>query len=514
MKKKFLLETFLLFILGGLTSLSLPPLNFFLINFFTLSIFLAFLFKKLDEKNSKKIFFYYGWLFGFGYFLTNLYWITISLTFDENFTFLIPIALFLIPSFLAFFYAMVSLLFKIYNPKNILSAFFLFSFLFGFSEFVRGTILTGFPWNLIIYSLSKNLNFIHIISIIGTYSLNLVIISLFTLPVLYFLKKTKKEIIVCILLLFLPIIFITYGSIQKKEFLKDIEKKNDYTIRVIGSNIKLDRFYNNIQPEKVINELISISSPEKKKNIFFIWPEGIIPNIYRDELNLYSNLFKRYFDKNHLIGLGITSRKIKDNQYEYYNSLSIFDNNLDLIKNYNKVKLVPFGEFLPLEKLFSKIGLKTITNNFGSFSKGENRKIIKLKNDSSELRFLPLICYEIIYSGNLTKNSNFDFILNISEDGWFGKSIGPKQHFVHSIFRAIENGKYVIRASNNGMAAIVNPLGQIEKKIDYGVSDYIDFEKRRDVQKTIFSIFGNRIFIILILLYIFLIFSFNRIRNE
>ena len=103
MKKKFLLETFLLFILGGLTSLSLPPLNFFLINFFTLSIFLAFLFKKLDEKNSKKIFFYYGWLFGFGYFLTNLYWITISLTFDENFTFLIPIALFLIPSFLAFF---------------------------------------------------------------------------------------------------------------------------------------------------------------------------------------------------------------------------------------------------------------------------------------------------------------------------------------------------------------------------------------------------------------------------
>ena len=232
----------------------------------------------------------------------------------------------------------------------------------------------------------------------------------------------------CILLLFLPIIFITYGSIQKNKFLKNLEKKNGYTIRVIGSNIKLDRFYNNIQTEKVIKELISISSPEKKKNILFVWPEGIIPNTYRDELNLYSDLFKKYFDKNHLIGLGITSRKTIDNQYEYYNSLSIFDNNLDLIKNYNKVKLVPFGEFLPFEKLVNKIGLKTITNNFGSFSKGENRKIIKLKNGSSELRFLPLICYEIIYSGNLTKNSNFDFILNISEDGWFGKSIGPKQH--------------------------------------------------------------------------------------
>ncbi len=127
---------------------------------------------------------------------------------------------------------------------------------------------------------------------------------------------------------------------------------------------------------------------------------------------------------------------------------------------------------------------------------------------------MPLICYEIIYSGNLTKDFDFDFIINISEDGWFGQSIGPKQHFTHSIFRAIENGKYVLRASNNGMAAIINPLGQIEKKIDYGVNGYIDFENRRDLDKTIFSTFGNVIFMILILLYIFLTFSFNRIRNE
>jgi apolipoprotein N-acyltransferase len=127
---------------------------------------------------------------------------------------------------------------------------------------------------------------------------------------------------------------------------------------------------------------------------------------------------------------------------------------------------------------------------------------------------LPLICYEIIYSGNLTKEFNFDFILNVSEDGWFGKSIGPKQHFVHSIFRAIENGKYVLRTSNNGMAAIINPLGQIEKKIDYGESGYIDFVNKRDLNKTIFSTFGNSIFIILILLYIFLTFSFNRVRDE
>ena len=127
---------------------------------------------------------------------------------------------------------------------------------------------------------------------------------------------------------------------------------------------------------------------------------------------------------------------------------------------------------------------------------------------------MPLICYEIIYSGNLTNNFDFDFILNISEDGWFGKSIGPKQHFAHSIFRAIENGKYVIRSANNGMAAIINPLGKIENKIDYGKAGFIDFEKRKELDPTFFSIYGNKIFGLITLLYIFLIFSFNKIENE
>ena len=125
-----------------------------------------------------------------------------------------------------------------------------------------------------------------------------------------------------------------------------------------------------------------------------------------------------------------------------------------------------------MENLLKKVGLKSLTNNYQSYSKGQKREIIELNQNNFSIKFLPLICYEIIYSGKLYKNDEFDIIVNISEDGWFGKSIGPKQHFSHSIFRAIENGKYVLRSSNNGMAAIINPLGQIEKKIDYGNSNY------------------------------------------
>ena len=174
--------------LGGLTSLSLPPYNFFFLNFFTFSIFFTFLFKRF-KKGIKK-FFYYGWLFGFSYFLSSLYWLTISLSFDQSFNFLIPISLIIIPALLGLFYALFVTIFYLYKPKNILSAFFLFSLLFGLMEFIRGTILTGFPWNLVIYSFSEINSFLSILSIIGTYSLNLIVVSFFTVPALFTVSYT------------------------------------------------------------------------------------------------------------------------------------------------------------------------------------------------------------------------------------------------------------------------------------------------------------------------------------
>ena len=130
------------------------------------------------------------------------------------------------------------------------------------------------------------------------------------------------------------------------------------------------------------------------------------------------------------------------------------------------------------------------------------------------MKILPLICYEIIYSGKIFTNSNFDYIVNISEDGWFGKSIGPEQHFTHSIFRAIESGKYVLRSVNNGTTAIINPLGVIEQKVEMNNSGYIDLSESRKIETTIFSKFVNKIFGFIILFYIFLIFSFNKLKNE
>jgi apolipoprotein N-acyltransferase len=500
--------------LGAISSYSLPPYNYFIINFITFSLLFIFLFKKKKELSKNIYFFKYGWYFGFGYFLFSLYWVVISLTFDQNFKFLIPLALILLPAFLGIFYGLVTYFFSILYSKNIVSSFFIFSTLFGAIEFVRGFILTGFPWNLIAYSFSESIYFIQILSVIGTYSFNLFCISLFTVPAVFILRNSRIEILICFFFILVSVGFFIFGNIKNNNFNSLENIKNSYTIRAISSNISLDRFYSKQEELKIINELINISKPKKGKPTIFLWPEGIIPDSHIQDIDIYKNIFSSNFSNDDLIIIGINSIERKNNENLLFNSLAVFNNKLSLIKKYNKVDLVPFGEFIPFRNILGSIGFKTITNEYQSFSSGSIRKPINIKNDRIDLNLLPLICYEIIYSGKLSKDKNFDYIINISEDGWFGKSIGPKQHFSHSIFRSIESGKYIIRSANNGISAIINPIGIIEQEVEFGSTGYVELLESKLVKPTFFMIYGNKIFLILILLYIFLIISFNKLKNE
>ena len=135
---------------------------------------------------------------------------------------------------------------------------------------------------------------------------------------------------------------------------------------------------------------------------------------------------------------------------------------MEIIQEYKKLKLVPFGEFLPLESLLKKFGIKKITEGYGSFLKGNEQKNLNFE----KLNILPLICYEIIFPELIqSSNQNTNLIINISEDGWFGKSIGPYQHFSKGIFRAIEQDTFLIRSANKGISAIINNKGEIVKKL-------------------------------------------------
>ena len=512
--KKEIVNFFYIIFLGVLSSFSLPPYNHFIINFITFSLLFTFLFNKKKDYSNNRSFFKYGWFFGFGYFISSLYWIVISLTFDQTFRFLIPFAIILVPAFLAIFYGLVTYLFSFFFSKNIINSFFIFSVLFGIIEFIRGSIFTGFPWNLISFSLSNNIYFIQILSVIGTYSFNLICISLFTVPALFFLRNSKREIVVCFFFILISIGFVIFGNLKNSEFGSLKTVKNPYIIRSLSPNIDLDRFYSEVNELNVINELIKLSKPEKKTPTIFLWPEGIIPDSNLEDMIIYKDLFSNNFGDNDIIIMGLNSVESKNDKNLYFNSLAAFDNKLDLIHHYRKVNLVPFGEFTPFENILSLIGLKTITNKYQSFSPGKTRKLLNVKNEKIDVILLPLICYEIIYSGRLTNEKNFNYIINISEDGWFGNSIGPKQHFAHSIFRSIESGKYIVRSANNGISAIINPMGIVEKKVKLGTTGYVDFFESKSIKPTTFLLYGNKIFLTLILLYIFIIFSFNRLTNE
>jgi Apolipoprotein N-acyltransferase len=186
--------------------------------------------------------------------------------------------------------------------------------------------------------------------------------------------------------------FYVFGSQNLVKFNNQQAKKLNYKLRILSSNISIERFYNNIDPITAIEELIEISSPQKEEKIIFIWPEGIIPGISQDQLKEYKWLFEEKFNENHLLAIGINSKEDEIKTIKYFNSLSIFDHNLNIINSYQKINLVPFGEFLPFEKLLKSIGLKTVTNNYQSYSKGEERNIIDLKYNNLSVKILPLIC--------------------------------------------------------------------------------------------------------------------------
>ena len=487
---------FVPFVCGLISTLSLPPYNFFYLNFISFPFLLLF-YLSLEIKKSFSSFFY-GWIFGFAYFVSNIYWIANSLTVDEIFKPLIPLAITIIPLFLGIFYGISFLIFFYFKPEKKIVSIFLFALIFSFIEYLRGYVFGGFPWNLISFSLVEIDQFIQILSYVGTYSLNLLVVTFFLVPtVILFDISSRAKLITVLLAVTLVISNLIFGNLVLNKHNNTPNISMNTIVKIVSPKIDLKRFFDGTDPSLVIRDLVEIGNIDNRDAVY-IYPEGILPSINLNEIQDYSSVFKNYFQNNHKIIIGITRYK----EREIFNSMALLDNNLKLISVYDKNKLVPFGEYLPFENILKNYGFKKITQGYQSFSSASERDLIKI-NDT---KFLPLICYEIIYSGDLYEYSdNYDFMINISEDGWFGRSIGIDQHFYHSIFRSIEEGKNIIRSANNGISAYVDSKGQIIKKIESTQKGVIEIDSYKKGSKTIFSSFGNKIFFYFLIFYITII---------
>ena len=500
------------FFLGALSVFSFQPFNLSFINFLLLPIFfllIVYVRKKSKSTYRKKPYlknlFLLGFIFGFGFYLSGIFWISYSLTFDDRFKALIPFALILMPLFLGIFMGFTTLIvgqFLSYNFSSLL----IFSGALSVSDFIRGKILTGFPWNIWGYSWSWFTEILQSLNLIGLFAFNLLSITIFTIPAIFFFKSsTNRKILIAgatCLFVFLIYIYGTFSLNKNKEFLNYFENNNKVHLKIISPNFNLK--YNTPIKEikQKLKKLIRYSDPDINKNTIFIWPEGIFTGYNFEEISELSELIKNNFTKNHLIIFGINTKEKKTNKH--FNSLVVVDNNFTIIHKYNKKKLVPFGEFLPFEFLLNKIGLKKITQGHESFSKGDVQKNIVL----SDLSILPLICYEIIFPELTQKASeNTNLIVNISEDGWFGGSIGPHQHFAKAIFRSIEKNSFLVRSANKGISAIINNKGEIIKQLNINEAGNIEMDI--PVFKSEHKNKNDLIFFILLFTYLFIFITFK-----
>ena len=456
------------FFLGSVTVFSFQPFN---LSFITFIIFpILFLLTTYVQKKSRNTFrkkpyllnlFLIGYLFGVGFFLTGTYWIAHALTFDDNFKFLIPVAIIGLPLFLGFFFGIGHLIVGPFLQNNFVSIL-LFSSSLAFMDYLRAKILSGFPWNLWAYSWSGQPEVLQSLFHLGFFSFNLLCVIIFCSPLLLIFKKKFS------FLTFFLIISIFFGnyiygsSIIKKNDRQltnlNLDSENSIYIKIISPSFDLKYNLTDFELRANISNLIKYSDPDKGKKTLFVWPEGIFTGFNLDQIKEYRILFEKAFSENHLILFGSNTLQVSSEGSDTFNSLVITNNKLEIIFQYNKIKLVPFGEFLPYKNILSKLGLKKITEGHESFSKGSSNNTFVRDN----INILPLICYEIIFP-ELGQNKK-NIIINISEDAWFGNTIGPNQHFAKAIFRAIESNVYLVRSANKGFSAFIDNKG-ITKKL-------------------------------------------------
>jgi len=473
------------FAAGLISALAFAPFHFFIAAIIAISTFYLLIENK--AKTPKQAF-YIGLAFGYGYFLSGIYWISISLLVDAaQFGWLIPFALTLIPAFLALFLAIPAALFKMiekkFAPKFSYQKILIFSLLWLAFEALRSVLFTGFPWNLIGYSLLFNIYNIQLASIFSIYGLSFFATIICLTPTLL-VKPSKHDKIFILTILFLIIANFIFGYLRIKTTAL-VENKN-LQMRLVQGNIKQDLKWNPKEKYHGFLKHIVISNSVENKNLkAVIWSETAVPYAINDSADLLDLLEQAIPQDAVLItgGLNIEYDQSRLAIKNIWNSVFAI-NNVGIIDNYDKHHLVPFGEYVPFAKYVPF--LRNIAGGTG-FNEGSGPKTIATPHFS----FSPLICYEVIFADKIIdKNNRPDLLVNVTNDAWFGRSSGPYQHLDAAKMRAAEYGISLARTANTGVSAYIDPFGKIKKQIALNKEGFIDVNFIEKISPTIFSKFS------------------------
>ena len=469
---------------GILTSLSFPK---FSLSFFAWISLIPLLFVLSGKKPKSS--FLLGWIAGFSHYAFLLYWIPYVPAHYGNLSFGLSLLVYvLLVLFLALSWAFFSLIFfKLYRSYPKLT-FLLAPFVWISMEYILTYILTGFPWCLLGYSQFKNIFFIQLASIAGIYGLSFFLVlfqSMFVLSI----KFRKRYPFFAALGLILIIHLGGFFSIRKAT-----PAENAFTASVIQGNVSSDIYWDRISTQEIMelfNRHIELSHRSSTEGAgLIIWPEFSVPLCFSCSEELYNYFKKRLFkfvtNTNCTLLLGTNEKMSSQEKTHYFNTALCLSPELSM-SQYHKMHLVPFGEYTPYKKIFFFI--EKVTHAIGDITPGTQYSLHQYKGS----KFGSPICYEIIFPNQVRKftKKGANFLVTITNDGWYGKSSAPYQHFAMAVLRAVENRRYLLRAATTGISGIVDPYGRILSQSELMTKTYLLGQITPSEKLTFYTRFGD-----------------------
>lgn len=483
-------------VLGGLNALAMPPVYLFPVLLVTFPVFI-----RLLDKSFKTIHaFLKAFLFFFAFHVAGLYWIAAALFIDiAHNWWVLPFALSGLPAALALYPAIAVMVWQRLawqGSARLLSLIVLLSI----SDWVRGWLFTGFPWNLWGYAWVAYGPVMQSVALFGVYGLSCATLIFACLPV-FFTRNYKDRFSksFCAIFGMVAIIMLAWGFGRANTPLPIAE--NAYLVRIVQPNIVQDMKWD--PDTRLAHELklwgLTIANTSVSPDII-VWPETAISLYSTSDVRRLDSALHEFMPPQAILATGVlemendpaTGRDL------YYNRLSFYNAAGQRMGRYDKTHLVPFGEFLPFQEYWP---VRPIAFANGSMSRGIGLQTLTMTGIPA---LSPLICYEVLFPGAAALDTPRPaWILNVTNDAWYGNTSGPYQHLAIARTRAIEEGLPVVRSANTGISAMIDPMGRIVEYLPLNTGGVIDQPLPASLKPTLFSRFGNKLlFVILGLLWL------------
>ena len=440
-----------------------------------------------------------GFWFGFGYFLAGLYWVAEAFLVEPwRHGWLIPFVMTALPAGMAlFFVAALALAMLMWRPGT--GRAFALAIAFGLTEYARGHVLTGFPWNLVGYAPLGSGGMMQLASLFGVYALSLLAVLLFVSPAAIFAPAGSPDAGSRATILLAGVLFIALGIgglWGERRLATAASAGTGIRVRIVQADIDQAEKWRPENSAEIFTEYLDLtkSGASGLGGIsIVVWPETAVPFLLAESSEARAAIAEALPQGTSLL-VG-SARLVEDHDAQggvaaehIYNSLLVIDDKGEVLDGYDKIHLVPFGEYLPFQDALESLGVMQLTGVRGGFSAGTGPRLLTVPGAPP---VSPLICYEIIFPDDVVESSaRPGWMLNVTNDAWFGSSAGPYQHFHQARVRAVEQGLPVVRAANTGISAMIDPYGRILAEIGLGEKGAIDSELPKAGPPTLFVTAG------------------------